>query len=175
LLRWSGLPLKHPSSKVASGLNLCQDPRADSILWGLGDQSFGSIRLSSRQELSPGFIFHRGLPKRWSKKASSFQIKAHRSRLARFFSVTILKDYAALLSTSSRRKTKDTTMDDDSPGEKHISFMHWAISQGIQINGVAPARFPGRRLGMVATRTIEVRPSLYWSNKREGKIPGRAG
>ncbi|PWY82250.1 ribosomal N-lysine methyltransferase [Aspergillus heteromorphus CBS 117.55] len=40
------------------------------------------------------------------------------------------------------------------PGEKHELFTAWAISQGIIINGVSPARFPGRGLGMIATRKI---------------------
>ncbi|PYH98747.1 ribosomal N-lysine methyltransferase [Aspergillus ellipticus CBS 707.79] len=41
------------------------------------------------------------------------------------------------------------------PGEKHELFTEWAISQGIIVNGVSPARFPGRGLGMIATRKIE--------------------
>lgn len=45
---------------------------------------------------------------------------------------------------------------DDTPGEEHLAFMQWAVSNGVKINGIVPARFPGRRLGMVATRTIEV-------------------
>lgn len=44
------------------------------------------------------------------------------------------------------------------PGEDHILFMEWAISQGIVVNGVAPARFPGRGLGMISTRNIKVWP-----------------
>ncbi|KAE8373187.1 hypothetical protein BDV26DRAFT_297168 [Aspergillus bertholletiae] len=44
---------------------------------------------------------------------------------------------------------------DESPGEEHLAFTKWAILKGIEINGVAPARFPGRRLGMIATKTIE--------------------
>ncbi|KAL2829204.1 hypothetical protein BDW59DRAFT_37762 [Aspergillus cavernicola] len=43
----------------------------------------------------------------------------------------------------------------DSPGEEHLAFTQWAMSNGIKIKGIAPARFPGRRLGMVATRAIE--------------------
>ncbi|KAL4787959.1 hypothetical protein BJX76DRAFT_250002 [Aspergillus varians] len=43
---------------------------------------------------------------------------------------------------------------DNSPGAEHVSFTQWALSHGIKIRGVAPARFPGRRLGMIATRTI---------------------
>ncbi|OJJ97149.1 hypothetical protein ASPACDRAFT_80639 [Aspergillus aculeatus ATCC 16872] len=44
---------------------------------------------------------------------------------------------------------------DESPGEEHVAFMQWAKSQGVTINGITPARFPGRRLGMKATRMIE--------------------
>ncbi|KAL4939933.1 hypothetical protein BDV06DRAFT_230736 [Aspergillus oleicola] len=44
---------------------------------------------------------------------------------------------------------------DDSPGPEHAAFTQWAVSHGIKINGVAPAHFPGRRLGMVATRVVE--------------------
>lgn len=43
------------------------------------------------------------------------------------------------------------------PGKQHESFTEWAISQGIIPNGAAPARFPGRGLGMIATRNIKVR------------------
>ncbi|KAH8429528.1 SET domain-containing protein [Aspergillus melleus] len=43
----------------------------------------------------------------------------------------------------------------DSPGDEHLVFTQWAASNGVQINGIAPARFPGRRLGMVATRTLQ--------------------
>ena len=44
---------------------------------------------------------------------------------------------------------------DDLPNE-HIECMQWAISHGAEVRGVTPARFPGRGLGMVATRTIKV-------------------
>ncbi|EYE98074.1 SET domain-containing protein [Aspergillus ruber CBS 135680] len=43
---------------------------------------------------------------------------------------------------------------DDLPNE-HIECMQWAISHGAEVRGVTPARFPGRGLGMVATRTIK--------------------
>lgn len=46
------------------------------------------------------------------------------------------------------------------PGEQHELFTEWAISQGIIANGVSPARFPGRGLGMIATRNIKV-PRIY--------------
>ncbi|KAL3472638.1 hypothetical protein BJX99DRAFT_211139 [Aspergillus californicus] len=41
------------------------------------------------------------------------------------------------------------------PGEEHELFTQWAVSQGIIVNGVGPARFPGRGLGMVALRKIQ--------------------
>ncbi|KAL3467795.1 hypothetical protein BJX64DRAFT_123332 [Aspergillus heterothallicus] len=41
------------------------------------------------------------------------------------------------------------------PGTEHENFTQWAISHGIKIKGIAPARFPGRRLGMIATRDIK--------------------
>ncbi|KAL4924917.1 uncharacterized protein BDV17DRAFT_202253 [Aspergillus undulatus] len=41
------------------------------------------------------------------------------------------------------------------PGEEHEQFTQWAVSQGIIVNGVGPARFPGRGLGMVAMRNIQ--------------------
>ncbi|PYH96201.1 ribosomal N-lysine methyltransferase [Aspergillus ellipticus CBS 707.79] len=49
---------------------------------------------------------------------------------------------------------------DDSPGEEHLAFMQWAESAGIKIKGVTPARFPGRRLGMKATRTIKANETM---------------
>lgn len=42
------------------------------------------------------------------------------------------------------------------PGKNHELFTEWAKSQGITINGVFPARFPGRGLGMMATKNIKV-------------------
>ncbi|KAL4939048.1 hypothetical protein BDV06DRAFT_42441 [Aspergillus oleicola] len=41
------------------------------------------------------------------------------------------------------------------PGEEHEQFTQWAVSQGILVNGVGPARFPGRGLGMIAMRSIQ--------------------
>lgn len=42
------------------------------------------------------------------------------------------------------------------PGEDHAAFTEWALAQGVIANGVTPARFPGRGLGMIATRAIKV-------------------
>ncbi|KAL4740216.1 hypothetical protein BDV11DRAFT_103888 [Aspergillus similis] len=41
------------------------------------------------------------------------------------------------------------------PGEEHELFTQWAVSQGIIVNGVGPARFPGRGLGLMAMRSIQ--------------------
>ncbi|EEQ90825.1 SET domain-containing protein [Blastomyces dermatitidis ER-3] len=41
-----------------------------------------------------------------------------------------------------------------SAGPEHEKFTEWAISQGIQINGVAPTRFPGQGVGIAAQRKI---------------------
>jgi hypothetical protein len=43
------------------------------------------------------------------------------------------------------------------PGEDHEQFVQWAISQGVIVDGVGPARFQGRGLGMIAMRDIQVR------------------
>ena len=42
------------------------------------------------------------------------------------------------------------------PGEEHTQFMDWAQSNGIDINGIAPARFKGRGMGIVASKDIKV-------------------
>ncbi|KAL3483646.1 hypothetical protein BJX62DRAFT_75533 [Aspergillus germanicus] len=41
------------------------------------------------------------------------------------------------------------------PGEDHEQFVQWAISQGVIVDGVGPARFQGRGLGMIAMRDIQ--------------------
>lgn len=42
------------------------------------------------------------------------------------------------------------------PGANHEAFTEWALSQGVMTDAVTPARFPGRGLGMMATRKIKV-------------------
>ena len=42
------------------------------------------------------------------------------------------------------------------PGEEHTQFMDWAQSNGVDINGIAPARFKGRGMGIVASKDIKV-------------------
>ncbi|KAJ6051501.1 uncharacterized protein N7446_006133 [Penicillium canescens] len=44
---------------------------------------------------------------------------------------------------------------DEESDVNHHNFLQWALFNGIQINGVAPVRFPGRGMGIIATRTIE--------------------
>lgn len=47
-------------------------------------------------------------------------------------------------------------MDITSPGPEHEQFQAWAVSQGVEINGVRVARIPGCGLGVVASRSIQV-------------------
>lgn len=42
-----------------------------------------------------------------------------------------------------------------SPGEQHQFFIKWANKQGIEMNGVAPAKFVGRGIGIIAARDLE--------------------
>jgi hypothetical protein len=42
------------------------------------------------------------------------------------------------------------------PGEQHTKFIDWAKSNGVDINGIAPARFSGRGMGIVAAKHIKV-------------------
>ncbi|RDL36070.1 SET protein [Venustampulla echinocandica] len=39
--------------------------------------------------------------------------------------------------------------------EAHRKFSEWAVSQGVEINGIAAHRFPGRGLGIIAQRNFE--------------------
>ncbi|PVI06502.1 SET domain-containing protein [Periconia macrospinosa] len=41
------------------------------------------------------------------------------------------------------------------PGEKHSLFIEWAESQGVKINGVAPAQFVDRGMGIVAAKDLK--------------------
>lgn len=53
------------------------------------------------------------------------------------------------------------------PGEDHAAFTEWALNQGVVANGVTPARFPGRGLGMIATQKIKVGPLPRNQDTRE--------
>ncbi|KNG44269.1 set domain-containing protein [Stemphylium lycopersici] len=41
------------------------------------------------------------------------------------------------------------------PGPEHTDFVAWAEDNGVEINGIAPARFKGRGMGIVAARDIK--------------------
>ncbi|KAH6620202.1 hypothetical protein C7974DRAFT_399107 [Boeremia exigua] len=41
------------------------------------------------------------------------------------------------------------------PGEEHTKFVEWAEINGVTINGIAPAKFVGRGMGIVAARDIQ--------------------
>ena len=47
-----------------------------------------------------------------------------------------------------------------SPGEEHIRFLGWAEKNGVEINGITPAEFFGRGMGIVATKDLKV--SVHW-------------
>lgn len=42
------------------------------------------------------------------------------------------------------------------PGEEHTRFTEWAKRNGVQINGVAPAKFVDRGMGIVAAKDLKV-------------------
>lgn len=50
------------------------------------------------------------------------------------------------------------------PGEEHAKFVEWAEQNGVTINGIAPAKFVDRGMGIVAARDIEV-STYFISNK----------
>lgn len=53
------------------------------------------------------------------------------------------------------------------PGEVHTRFVHWAQENGINADGLAPARFVGRGMGLVAATDIKVsRHSNYQADSR---------
>lgn len=43
--------------------------------------------------------------------------------------------------------------------DAYLCSIRWAVSQGVMMKGIVPIELHGRGLGMVATRTIEVRLS----------------
>jgi hypothetical protein len=45
--------------------------------------------------------------------------------------------------------------------EKHRDFVKWAISNGVEVNGVVPHRFPGRGLGIIAEQSHKVGCIFY--------------
>jgi hypothetical protein len=48
------------------------------------------------------------------------------------------------------------------PGEEHTRFVEWASKNGVDINGIAPAKFVGRGMGIVAAKDLKV--SKYPTN-----------
>lgn len=42
------------------------------------------------------------------------------------------------------------------PGEEHTKFVRWAEDNGVTINGIAPAKFVDRGMGIVAARDLQV-------------------
>jgi hypothetical protein len=42
------------------------------------------------------------------------------------------------------------------PGEEHTKFVAWAEEHGVAIDGIAPARFVDRGMGLIAAKDIKV-------------------
>ena len=56
-------------------------------------------------------------------------------------------------------------MDQIRPTEAHHwRFIEWAKKSGIMVNGVGPAKIPGRGIGIIAERPIQVHiyQGVYW-------------
>lgn len=47
-----------------------------------------------------------------------------------------------------------------SPGEQHTKFVAWAEDNGVTINGITPAKFIDRGMGIVAAKDIKVSTNL---------------
>jgi hypothetical protein len=58
------------------------------------------------------------------------------------------------------------------PGEEHTKFVSWAEDNGVDINGIAPARFVGRGMGIVAAKDIKVstQPIEFVQTKRSNSL-----
>lgn len=46
------------------------------------------------------------------------------------------------------------------PGEEHTKFVKWAEENNVTINGIAPAKFVDRGMGIVAARDLQVSSHL---------------
>jgi len=53
------------------------------------------------------------------------------------------------------------------PGEEHTNFVEWAENNGVAINGIAPAKFVDRGMGIVAARDIQVGTHLSSSENTD--------
>ena len=51
------------------------------------------------------------------------------------------------------------------PGEEHTKFVDWAEHNGVTINGIAPAKFVDRGMGIVAARNLQVSLHLGLNSK----------
>lgn len=54
------------------------------------------------------------------------------------------------------------------PGEQHTKFISWAEEHGVSINGIAPASFVDRGMGIVAAKDIKV--SAQCQSNSESKL-----
>ena len=58
-------------------------------------------------------------------------------------------------------------------GAQHAEFTAWAKQQGVQINGVGPAKISGHGLGIVAQRRIEVTKQWPSIEDQQAECSGR--
>jgi hypothetical protein len=45
--------------------------------------------------------------------------------------------------------------------ENHREFTEWAVARGVEINGIAAHRFPGRGLGIIAEKDFKAGVSFF--------------
>lgn len=53
------------------------------------------------------------------------------------------------------------------PGEQHTKFVAWAEEHSVDIDGIAPARFVDRGMGIVAAKDIKVSSSSLSHTKKQ--------
>ena len=86
-----------------------------------------------------------------------------RHSVAHEFIIVALTHAVRLLNTKNTEITKLIKMAAAlSPGEDHTRFVEWAENNGVDINGIAPAQFVGRGMGIVAAKDLKVSPP-NWS------------
>jgi hypothetical protein len=52
------------------------------------------------------------------------------------------------------------------PGAQHTKFVVWAEENGVEINGIAPAKFVDRGMGIVAAQDIKVSYTITKAAKK---------
>lgn len=55
----------------------------------------------------------------------------------------------------SKKASFSSSMEFDQIDDKHAAFTEWSRTHGVEINGVKPAKLPGRGLGLVTTKKLK--------------------